>query len=88
MAEGFGIPLLEAMSFGKPFISTPVGAANELQTGESVVLPPDILLWQEEILKMVLLPHIDSAEQIQKTYEYTWDKVVCKIKKEIDSFLN
>jgi glycosyltransferase involved in cell wall biosynthesis len=88
MAEGFGIPLLEAMSFGRPFVSTPVGAANELRTGESVVLPPDKLLWQNQIIEMVLNPQNDSAEQIKKTYEYTWDEVSYRIKKEIGFFLN
>lgn len=86
IVEGFGIPLLEAMSFGKSFISTPVGAADELQTGESVVLSLDTLSWTKQILHMALNPQTDSADQIFKARNYTWSAVANKIKLEIDSF--
>jgi glycosyltransferase involved in cell wall biosynthesis len=87
LAEGFGIPLLENMSFGKSFVSTPVGAAQELRTGESRILPLDASLWKEQILKMALDPCDDNSDQIRKAREYTWENVAINVKKEIDSFL-
>lgn len=49
LAEGFGIPLLEAMAVGTPFLSTDVGAARELAVTPDQVLPLDSALWMARL---------------------------------------
>ena len=49
IAEGFGIPLLEAMAVGTPFISADVGAARDLAVTADQVLPLDPELWIDRL---------------------------------------
>jgi glycosyltransferase involved in cell wall biosynthesis len=88
IAEGFGMPLLEAMAFGKPYISAPVGAATELRAGNSKVLPLEHALWQREIILMSREETVDSHVQIQKSRDYTWENVGKAINREILNFFD
>ena len=83
ISEGFGIPLIEAMAFGKSFVSTPVGAAQELRVGESRVIPLVDELWKKEIVHKASNMQIDSVEQQVKSQEYTWAKVAQSVKDEL-----
>jgi glycosyltransferase involved in cell wall biosynthesis len=48
--EGYGLPLLEAMAVGTPFLATDVGAAGELAPDpERQVLPLDPELWRRQL---------------------------------------
>ena len=49
-AEGFGIPLLESMACGTPFLSADVGAARELAVEPGQVLPLDPARWIEQLV--------------------------------------
>jgi len=49
IAEGFGIPLLEAMAVGTPFISADVGAARDLAVTPEQVLPLEPQLWIDRL---------------------------------------
>lgn len=49
IAEGFGIPLLEAMAVGTPFLSSDVGAARELAVLPEQVLPLDPDRWVAQL---------------------------------------
>ena len=83
ISEGFGIPLIEAMAFGKSFVSTPVGAAQELRVGESRVIPLVDELWKKEIVHKASNMQIDSVEQQVKSQEYTWAKVAQSVRDEL-----
>jgi glycosyltransferase involved in cell wall biosynthesis len=48
--EGYGMPLLEAMATGTPFLSTDVGAARDLAVDPDLqILPLDAAVWAERI---------------------------------------
>ena len=47
--EGFGLPMLEGMAVGTPFLSTEVGAAEDLAVDPRQVLPPDPAAWLEAL---------------------------------------
>lgn len=76
--EGFGLPLLEVMAQGKPFLSLNTGIAQEICVNESRVLPPDKDIWQEEILKFCESRSSTDAGQISKATTYSWNSVACR----------
>lgn len=47
--EGFGLPLLEAMAVGTPFLSSDTGAARELAIVPEQVLPLDAEAWIRQL---------------------------------------
>jgi glycosyltransferase involved in cell wall biosynthesis len=47
--EGFGLPLLEAMAVGTPFLSTDTGAARDLALEQGQVLPLDQSRWIDQL---------------------------------------
>ncbi len=57
LAEGYGIPLLEAMAVGTPFLSADVGAARELAVDlDTQVLPLVADRWVDQITVWALAP--------------------------------
>lgn len=87
IAEGFGMPLLESISHGTPFISSPVGAAEELLAGESKILELKEELWLQAIFNLITVPKKNPMEQIEVSSNYSWKKVAEKITDAFFSFL-
>lgn len=79
IAEGFGLPLLEVMAQGKPFISLNTGIAEDVQIKASRVLPADPYIWQAEILKISNQSSTLDSDQISFAKQYTWNLVAAKI---------
>jgi glycosyltransferase involved in cell wall biosynthesis len=73
-AEGFGLPLLEAMSLGTPVVTSPAAALVEVAGGASVVAPDDRLA---EVLREVaedgdLRSRLSAAGRLRAA-DFSWD---------------
>ena len=77
MYEGFGLPLAEALGYGKPCVASDAGALSEI--GGDLVMrldPKDTLAWSSTIGQLMSSPsELKSwGERIRKAYRpITWD---------------
>lgn len=79
ISEGFGLPLLEVMSTGKPFISNQVGVASDLSIGDSRVLELNHKAWLSEINRLTSKPSIYDKSQVFLASQYNWKLVADKL---------
>lgn len=86
IGEGFGLPLLEGMSLGTPFVSSDVGAATELSVGSSRVLSLNADAWINYLVQVVNKPKCRSEIELQITEanKYSWNLVALKIVMAVD----
>jgi glycosyltransferase involved in cell wall biosynthesis len=70
--EGFGLPLLEAMAYGRPFVSTPVGAAPELAAPGCHVLPLDAARWTEAVRSLAGEEPGPAGVLVAASAGYSW----------------
>lgn len=79
-AEGFGLPVLEAMACRTPVIAAPAGAAPELLAGGGGILleTSDPVLMADAILRICQLPDAQwralSAAAREVATRHTWEK--------------
>lgn len=76
-SEGFGLPLIEFMSFGKPFLSANTGVATDLAVGLSEILELNRVTWKSKILNLMAYDETTEA-MIQKeaASKYSWAAVL------------
>ncbi len=72
LAEGFGLPPVEAASLGTPVIATDLAVTRELIGNMAVYLPAsDMYSWMETIVQQAALPQIDGEKTVW--HAPTWD---------------
>lgn len=71
--EGFGLPMLEAYSFGTPFISGPVGIATELAVESVQVRNWDAGQWIESLDAITGSADSLTAAVREVAADYSWD---------------
>lgn len=72
LAEGFGLPPVEAASLGTPVIAADLAVTRELIGNMAVYLPAsDIYSWVETIVRQAALPQIDGEKTVW--HAPTWD---------------
>ncbi|MGH9168864.1 MAG: glycosyltransferase family 4 protein [Acidimicrobiia bacterium] len=73
--EGFGLPLLEAMATGTPFLGAAAGAARELAVEASQVLPLEASAWVEALRSWSSADLGDLRRAVRRrAHAYGWDR--------------
>ncbi len=93
-AEGFGLPILEAMACRTPVIATPAGAAPELLSNGGGVLLGDYTV--DSMVKAILNinnmqeSHWEtmSEQAYEKAKSYSWDDATVLFEKSLLKYLN
>jgi len=74
--EGFGLPILEAMSSGRPVVTTDYSAHPEWARDSGILIPPAIL--EAEPLTNIRRAIIDMDEYVEKMLTLIDDEELCK----------
>jgi glycosyltransferase involved in cell wall biosynthesis len=90
IGEGFGLPLVEGMNFGTPFISSPVGIAAEVCAGESRVLALDKTTWVRYLIQTLPSAKGESERVLQNSLAslQSWEAVGDKIIQQLNDIRN
>lgn len=74
--EGFGFPILEAFSFGKPVVTSNFGATKEISGNLAVLVDPLSIESIHEGINISLQDDNRMDERIQHCKKFTWEKHV------------
>lgn len=76
--EGFGLPVLEAMSCGVPVITSNVSSMPEIADGAAALVDPEDVESIAQTIKTILTDQMRRDEMIKAGYErakmFTWEK--------------
>jgi glycosyltransferase involved in cell wall biosynthesis len=88
LGEGFGLPLLEGMNNGTPFISSDVGVSSQLCVGSSRVLPLEVEAWKSYLLTNLRgdKTYSESKAQRHEALNHSWEIVVEKLLRGLPEF--
>ena len=70
--EGFGFPILEAMSYGKPVITTKYGATAEISEGHAILVDPESVEAIAEGITQSIQPNTAETTRIKHTEKFSW----------------
>ncbi|MGB9834705.1 MAG: glycosyltransferase family 4 protein, partial [bacterium] len=86
LSEGFGIPPLEAMSYGLPVVASHCASIPEVLGDAALLLPPDDLNAWVEGVKSMLLNHLSretlKEKGLQRWRLFSWENTARSILKE------
>jgi len=84
LAEGFGLPILEAMACGTPVISSNTTAMPEVAGGAARLVPPrDVEAWTEAIdavLGDTVARRFMAAEGLRRATQFSWTKTAAGVR--------
>jgi len=81
IGEGFGLPLLESMNLGTPFVSNEVGISRDICVGASRVFPLNSRTWISYLTSALISPKNLNEIEIQRleARKHTWEQVARRI---------
>lgn len=89
--EGFGLPVIEAMSLGVPVLTSKVGATREVAEGAAILVDPEsvenICSGMRRLLTEASLRKKLSALGLQRASQYSWEDTAQKTLQAIESLL-
>ena len=78
LEEGFGLPILEAMSYGLPVITSDVSATKEVAGDAAILVDPHNISEISEAMRRVMEDEETARVLIQKGHQrasqFSWDK--------------
>ena len=90
--EGFGIPILEAMSVKTPVLTSSGGALEEVAGGSALLVDPlnveEVSKGIRKLLKQAELRESQIEKGIQRVSDFSWDKSAETIYKALQEVLN
>lgn len=78
--EGFGFPILEAFSFGKPVITSNYGATKEISHGKAILVNPLDVSSIEKGIEKSIIDDFNNAELISHAQSFSWTEHVINLR--------